>query len=265
MRIQAIASGSNGNAVFVGEKNTAVLVDAGISCKRITEGLKKLSVRPEDLTGVLVTHDHSDHTAGLKILLKHYRIPLYGTEETIGRLSQGELKDDIYRDLFRVIASDRSFMLGDLRILPVPTFHDAPGSVGYRFDAQNASFAVLTDTGTFTDEMTERLQDLSGILLEANHDVRMLEVGSYPYVLKRRILGDFGHLSNERSGELLSRILSPRMKIVLLGHLSEENNYPDLARMSVMNEIDASDTPWKSSDFDIRVALRTESSDIFEL
>ena len=265
MRFRSIASGSNGNCIYTDTENTRILIDAGISCKRIEQGLMELGVSGSALSAVLITHEHSDHIQGLKILEKHCHVPVYGTPGTLRAILDSD-RDGVFNPaLFHGIRPGQRFTVGDYEILPIRTSHDAADPCAYRLTAENKSVAVITDLGTWTEEQAAMLQDLSGLLLESNHDIRMLETGRYPYVLKRRILSDFGHLSNEMSGKLLDRLLNPALRFVLLGHLSEENNYPDIALMSVKNEIDLSDSPWHSGDFRIEVAGRYESSEIFEL
>lgn len=265
MRFQAIASGSNGNCIFIESGSTRVLVDCGVSCKRITDGLKALSVSPDTISAVLITHEHSDHICGLKVFAKHYNTPVYGTRRTLTEIAEGDVKAEIDPALYRAVTPGETVTIGAFSVHVIHTYHDAADPVAYRFDAPEGKVAVMTDLGHYTEEIAEELKGLNGILLESNHDIRMLEVGHYPYALKRRILGDYGHLSNETSGKLLCKILNPELKFILLGHLSEENNYPDIALMSVKSEIDQSDVPFTSEDFRIEVAGRYESSSVFEL
>ena len=265
MRFRSIASGSNGNCIFTGTDHTNILIDAGISCKRIETGLNELELTGNDLSGILITHEHSDHIQGLKILSKHCHIPIYGTAGTIEAIKENDKDGVIDPSLYHPIRPGTDFMIGDFLVQAVRTSHDAADPAAYRLNAEGKSVAVMTDLGTWTEEQVRFLQGLNGLLLESNHDIRMLETGSYPYVLKRRILSDFGHLSNEMSGKLLNRVLGPEMRFTLLGHLSEENNYPELALLSVKNEIDLSDSPWHADDFRIEVASRYASSEIFEI
>ena len=263
MKMQALASGSNGNAIYIGDGDCHILVDAGISCKRIRDGLKLLGVDPGDLSAVLITHEHSDHIQGLKVLSKKYHVPVCGTRKTLEYIAMNDHDHEIDMSLYHPVEAGKTFEAGNFRILPVSTFHDAADPVCYRIENSRQAFAVVTDTGMVSEEMILRMQELDGILLEANHDIRMLEAGSYPFPLKRRILGDYGHLSNERAGLFLTQILSKRLKFCLLGHLSEENNYPELALMAVKNEIDLSDIPFRSEDLRIDVATRYESSAVY--
>ena len=264
MKVQAIASGSNGNAVFIAEEETKILVDAGIPLKRIRAALNELGLEPSDLDAVFLTHEHSDHTSGLTPLLNASSCPVYSTEGTAEnvKLTNGTLLSAHER--FRPVKPYSRVSVGRFSILPVPTYHDAKDPVFYRIDSPDRSFAVMTDTGRVDDVMAEHLLGLSGVLLESNHDVRMLETGSYPYRLKRRILSDFGHLSNEYAIGVLDRILSPELKVVLLGHLSEENNYPELVDLGIRQYLDALPGERKSPDLVVETAVRTHASSLIE-
>lgn len=264
MKMKAIASGSNGNCIYINGGNTHILIDAGITCKRIVTELRNTGVQPEEISAVLVTHEHTDHTSGLKIFLKHYGCPLYGTRDTLEAIADADVKAEIPGQVYRPFLAGETFTIGDLEITSVHVLHDAADPVAYRIRCGEESLAVMTDTGNYTPEILSLMQGVNGLLLEANHDIRMLEMGSYPYPLKRRILSDHGHLSNERAGTLLKEILHPDLKFVLLGHLSEENNYPELALLSVKTEVDTADNGWSSSDFRIDVASRYESSALYE-
>ena len=164
--------------------------------------------------------------------------------------------EKIPEGIFREIREDQAFEIKDLRINPFTIPHDAAQPVGYRLECGESSVGIATDLGKYNDYIIENLQNLDAILLEANHDIRMLQVGKYPYYLKQRILGDRGHLSNENAGRLLCRLLHDNMKAVFLGHLSRENNYEELAYETVCSEVTLGDNPYKSKDFKIQVAKR---------
>ena len=265
LRFQSFQSGSNGNAVYIGSDRTHLLLDAGISCKRIAEALNEIALAPQDLSGILVTHEHSDHIAGLFTLAKKFGVPLYGTSGTLEGIRAAD-KDHVIDDsLYRMIRCGEAFCLGDLTVNTVHNSHDARDPVAYRITCGQQSAAVMTDLGTYSADTIDFLAGVNGLLIESNHDIRMLEVGPYPYVLKRRILGDFGHLSNVKSGELLNKILHPALSFVFLGHLSEENNYPETALLTVTQSVDEADHEYHSSDFDIRIASRHHASDLMEI
>ena len=262
MRFVSIASGSSGNCIYAGTDNTHVLIDAGISAKRIEKGLFELGVKPSELSAICITHEHSDHIKGLGVLARKYEIPIYATEGTIREIKMAKNLGDYDEELLKPLRPDAWLTIGDLEVLPFHIDHDAADPVAYRIQSGNKSVAVATDLGHFNQYTIDHLLDLDAVLLESNHDIRMLETGPYPYYLKRRILGDFGHLSNENAGRLLNCILTDRMKHVLLGHLSKENNLPELAFETVRLEVDMGECPYCASDFRMIVASRDEMSEI---
>ena len=262
MRLCSIASGSSGNCIYAGTEATHVLVDAGISGKRVENGLKELGLCARDLDGILVTHEHNDHVSGLGVLSRRYGIPIYATAKTAYEIRGCKSLGAIPDGLFYEVRADEPFRIKDLTVNPMRISHDAADPVGYRFFYGNKRAAVCTDLGTYNDYTVECLKGMDVLLLEANHDVNMLQVGSYPYHLKQRILGNRGHLSNENSGRLLSRVLHDNLKKVVLGHLSHENNLPELAYETVRMEIDLADNPYRAGDFPIQVAKRSEVSEV---
>ncbi len=164
--------------------------------------------------------------------------------------------------LFHTVAPDIRFEIGELAVLPFRVSHDAAEPVAYRFSCGEKSVAVATDLGYYDDYIVDHLRGLDAVLIESNHDINMLQVGSYPYYLKQRILGRKGHLSNDNAGRLLGEILNDRMKAVMLGHLSRENNYEALAMATVCTEITDGDNPYKATDFPIQIAKRDEPSEL---
>lgn len=265
MRMVSIASGSSGNCIYIGSEQTHILVDAGISNKRIEQGLNELGIKGSELNGILITHEHSDHIKGLGVLARKHGIPLYSTKETLDEIASVKSLGEYPKDLFQPISPDVDFQIGDLEIKPFRIDHDAANPVAYRVQNEKKSVAVATDMGHFSQYTVEHLQGLDAILLEANHDVKMLEAGPYPYYLKRRILGDYGHLSNENAGRLLNCILHENLKHIFLGHLSKENNYEELAYETVRLEITEGEHPYQASDFSISVAKRDTLSEIVTL
>ncbi len=265
MRLYSIASGSSGNCVYVGNNNTHILIDAGISKKRIEEGLNKAELSLDDINGILITHEHSDHIKSLGVLIRKAGIPVYATQETIDTiLSDGKI-GKVDESLFYPINPDQSFYINDLKVNPFSISHDASNPCAYRISQEYKNVAVATDMGCYNDYIVNNLTDLDALLIEANHDIKMLQTGKYPYYLKQRILGNRGHLCNEDCGRLLDSILNDKMKAIYLGHLSHENNYPDLAYESVRLEINLSDSEFKANDFDIEVAKRDLPSKMIEV
>lgn len=260
MRLCSIASGSSGNCIYIGSETTHILVDTGISGKRTESGLKKIGLCAKDLDGILITHEHIDHISGLGVLSRKYNIPIYATKGTINAIRKCRSIGEIDTDLFCRVSEDERLQIKDLTIHPMKISHDAAQPVGYRISYGREKVAVCTDIGVYNDYTVECLKGLDAVVIEANHDVRMLQTGPYPYPLKQRILGDRGHLSNENCGRLLCRILHDGMKHIVLGHLSKENNIPELAYEAVRMEVTMGDCPYTADDFPIMVAKRDEPS-----
>jgi len=265
MRMCSIASGSSGNCIYVGSDTTHLLIDVGISGKRIESGLNTLDLCGRDLDGILITHEHSDHIAGLGVIARKYGVPIYASKGTIAAMKETPGLGNIDDELFVEVEADKKKMIKDLTIYPMYISHDAKEPLAYRIGYGNRKVAVCTDLGVYNDYTVECLKGMDAVLIEANHDVKMLQVGPYPYYLKQRILGNKGHLSNENSGRLLSRILHERLKTIYLGHLSKENNLPELAYEAVRMEITMGDNPYNANDFNIQVAKRQEVSGVVNI
>lgn len=265
MRMCSIASGSSGNCIYVGSDTTHLLVDVGISGKRIESGLNRLELSGRDVDGIMITHEHSDHIQGLGIMARRYHIPIYATEGTIAALKRMSSIGNIPEELFHPVSADQRYTIKDLVVHPMAISHDAADPVAYRIYYGREKISICTDIGFYNDYTVECLKDSDAILIEANHDVNMLQVGPYPYPLKQRILGNRGHLSNENCGKLLSGVLHDRLQHIFLGHLSKENNLPDLAYETVRLELTMGDNPYKAEDFDLQVASREEMSRVVTL
>ena len=198
-------------------------------------------------------------------LARKHGIPIYGTKETWKEIETMKYLGEYPKELFSPILPDTEFSIGDMKIEPFRIDHDAANPVAYRISNTYKSVAVVTDLGHFDQYIIEHLQNLDALLLESNHDVRMLETGPYPYYLKRRILSDHGHLSNDNAGRLLNYILNDHLKHIFLGHLSKENNYEELAYETVRLEISQGETPYEAGDFSIFVASRDRMSEILTI
>lgn len=239
MKLCSIASGSSGNCIYVGNENTNLLVDVGVSGKRVEAGLVSIDVDPKTLHGILVTHEHSDHISGLGVMARRYQVPIFATAETINAILHTKSVGRIPEELLQIIEPDTSFVINDMQVNPFAISHDAANPVAYTFEHDGKKIGVATDLGTYSEYTVKNLTGCESLLIEANHDINMLQVGAYPYVLKRRILGDRGHLSNDNSGRLLCDIFHKGLKHIVLGHLSKENNYPDLAFETVKYELES--------------------------
>lgn len=258
MELCSIASGSSGNCIYVGNDNTKLLVDAGISCKRIEQGLSSIDVNPETLNGIFITHEHSDHIQGVGVMARRYKVPIYATAETLSAMNRLKSLGKIDPSLFHIIEPNQPVVVKDIQVNPFSIPHDAANPVAYTFTSGGHKVGVATDLGNYNDYIVDNLKNSEILLLEANHDINMLQVGAYPYVLKRRILGDRGHLSNDNCGRLINCLLHDKLKHIFLGHLSKENNYPDLAFETVKYEVEQFDSPFKQ--MKIEVANREEPS-----
>ena len=228
--LHTMASGSSGNALVLSCGDTHVLVDAGISCRRITTSLRELGLTPEDLSGLLITHTHSDHIGGLQTLLKHSHFPLYATVQAGRELC---CRLPLAENRLRNVTPLSPFAVGDCTVTAFSISHDAPGACGYRLDTGDGSVGILTDTGYVTDEAEKVLPGVDLAILEANHDVETLRSGPYPYTLKQRILGPQGHLSNEDAGAFAAQLARSGTSEIVLAHLSRENNTPAQAYNAV--------------------------------
>lgn len=261
----SVASGSSGNCICLGSDRCHVMIDAGISGKRIEEGMNTYDYTTSDMDGVLITHEHSDHIQGLGVVARKYGLPIYATKGTADAILQSSSVGKIDPALFHVIEAAKTFSIGDLEIYPMSISHDAADPVAYLVSDGRHRVGVVTDLGYYDADIVSHMKGLDALLLEANHDIHMLQVGGYPYPLKQRILGERGHLSNETSGQLLGQILHDGMQHILLGHLSKENNYDELAYETVRLEISLGDNPYRGNDFPIEVAKRDRPSSLIRL
>ncbi len=256
MKLLSISSGSSGNCYYVGNDNTHILVDAGISGKKIECGLNQIGIKGNELSGVLITHEHIDHVKGIGVLARKYNIPIYATDDTIFEIKHMKSLGDIPNDLFVRIEPDNKFMINDITIDPTSIWHDAADPVCYSMFDGNKKISIATDLGNYDDYIVDKLKDSDIMVIEANHDIRMLQAGPYPYYLKQRILGNYGHLSNERSGQLIKTLLNNHIKGILLGHLSKENNFEELAYETVKLELSDNEFTNDVREFGLCVAKR---------
>ena len=261
MPIFTLASGSAGNCTLVQDGETSLLIDAGISAKRICAGLNALGVSVDELSGILITHEHSDHIKGVGVLSRRYSIPVYANSATWDAMSP--LIGEVAPSCVRIFETDRDFFIRELNVLPFATPHDAAESVGYCFNHKGAQVSTLTDVGHINARLLSAVQESDIILLESNHDVEMLKAGSYPYTLKRRILGDNGHLSNDAAGEALVKLYKCGLRNAVLGHLSHENNLEPLALETVRQALRNEDI--FDEEFSLCVAHRDRAAGMFEI
>lgn len=255
LTLTTLASGSSGNCILLSGGGTHVLVDAGISCRRICKALRALGVDPGEVAGVLVTHEHSDHISGLATLAKQFHIPVYASAGTGRQLCY---RIAALEDVLRLCAPGTSFTVGGLDVETFPTLHDAAEPMGYAVSDGERKAAVVTDLGAVTQEVRHGMAGAGLVVVESNHDEEWVRSGPYPYFLKERILGDYGHLSNEAGGALARSAVETGAHTVLLAHLSSENNTPERARTAVSTALAACGAQ-VGVDVTLTVAPRTET------
>ena len=261
MKLCSIISGSSGNCVYLDTGNTRVLIDAGLSGKQLENRMKAAGLQPHALDAIFVTHEHSDHIASVGVLSRRYHIPVFATEGTwnaigkrIGRISQA------HRRVFR---KEEPFAFRDMVVLPFASYHDVEDPVGYVFRTKEHKVSVLTDTGTVDEHMCEVMAGSDVYYLEANHDEYLLEIGPYPQLLKQRIRSEKGHLSNRQTANLLCNLLEGRGEQVLLGHLSEENNTPEICYETIASALES--MGWKiGQQVHLRIAGRFSPSALLD-
>ncbi len=236
MKFCALASGSSGNCIFAEHNGTRILIDAGISAKRIAEALQEIGVEPESIEAMLITHDHSDHIQGAAVFSRKYGTDIYATKGTLQYICANcRAKPDNSRQHY--IDRTTPFEIGSIRIEPFAVLHDAIDPVGYALCADGKRLGIATDLGTFDEMIVSRLMGADALYIEANHDVNMLMLGTYPYQIKCRINSDIGHLSNEACAQLIGRVRAENTKAVVLAHISRENNFAELAYETVKQSI----------------------------
>ena len=228
LRFAPLFSGSSGNAIYVGCGDTHILVDAGLSGTRITNELAKIGIHPSQLNAILVTHEHTDHTQGVGILSRKYHLPVYATEGTWDGMAGKIGNVDAHKRC--ELIPEQDFYIGEMNVLPFATPHDANQPVGFSFETSGGKFCIATDLGCIRKGWMNRISGADAVLLESNYDPDMLKAGSYPYELKRRILSNRGHLCNDDAGACALELVKNGAKHIVLGHLSKENNFPELAR-----------------------------------
>ena len=229
----SLISGSSGNATLISDGRVHILTDCGMSGAKLKDALKKVGIAPESLSALLITHEHIDHVKGAGVIARRYGLPVYATEKTLMKMDCGPIAEN----LLNVITPDTDFEIGGIGICPFSIPHDAADPVGYSYFIDNDKYSLATDIGHMNDYIFEHISGSRAVLLESNHDVEMLQFGSYPYPLKRRILSDIGHLSNENAAKCAVELLKSGTERIALGHLSQENNTPEIALLDTYNAL----------------------------
>ncbi|MBQ3169936.1 MAG: MBL fold metallo-hydrolase [Clostridia bacterium] len=224
-------SGSSGNAIYVGDGESGILVDAGVSCARIIKELENIGVKPESLNAILITHEHTDHTSGAGILSRKFDLPIYATEGTWNGMQ--DKVGAVQSKNIRLIDARQDFYIGKIGVCPFSIPHDASDPCGFSFFSGSIKASIATDIGCIRDGWISAVSDSDILLLESNYNEDMLKAGKYPYALKKRILSRTGHLSNDDAGKAAVRLVNRNVRNIILGHLSKENNFPQLAEQTV--------------------------------
>ena len=261
LKFCSLYGGSSGNCLFVATKNTKVLIDCGTSCKKIWEGLASIDSSIEDIDAILVTHEHSDHVQSLGMISKKFDIPVYSNIETWNAMEKQ--KEKISEHNIKYFKNDEDFLLKDLNIHPFSTPHDAANPCGFNIHNGKKKLSIATDLGHMNNNIFKNLENSSFILLESNYEPEVLKASNYPFYLKRRIAGPNGHLSNEDAGKTISKLMKKNLKHVLLGHLSKENNFPELAYKSVVDELIHNNSD--INEITLNVASRTEVGKVINI
>ena len=234
-RFCSLFSSSSGNSTYIGSSKTGVLIDAGVSAKKMKEALLSRDIDPSKLGGIFITHEHSDHIKGVRILASTFKIPVYATEGTMAALEENGTVTAKFP--YQVIPYE-GLEIGDVFIKPFRTPHDSRESCGYRIEfSDGQKSAIATDVGKITEEIRNSILGCELVMLESNHDIGMLQNGAYPYALKRRILSEVGHLSNVACADMAAELISKGTSRLFLGHLSQDNNFPGLAYQTNLSTI----------------------------
>lgn len=249
----SLISGSSGNATFFSDGKTNILIDCGMSGKALAQSLDDIDVSPDNIHALLITHEHIDHIKGAGVISRKYNIPIYATEETHRAMSVGKLKEEN----IQIIEKNKAFEIGSVGVSAFSIPHDAADPVGYTLFANGEKFSVATDIGYMTEKIEDNILGSNMVLLESNHDVEMLKYGTYPYELKQRILGKNGHLSNDSAAQAALKLVHSGAKKIFLGHLSNENNTPEIAFKTVENMLCSAGVKI-GSDMLLGVARRSE-------
>jgi phosphoribosyl 1,2-cyclic phosphodiesterase len=247
--LSVLASGSRGNCAVLASARTRLLIDSGLSYKEASRRLRAQGIEPESLDGILITHEHRDHVAGLHVTAKRLKIPVYMAEaahsawQACFRDSAGQ---PVRAEKIEFFSPGRHFQVGDIEVLPFTIPHDAADPVGFTFTAEGTKVGYVTDLGYLPASVRQHLQGCDGLMIESNHDLEMLRVGPYPWMVKQRVMSRVGHLSNDALAEFLATDYDGRAAFLILAHLSEQNNHPELARMAAERALTERRNLWRN-------------------
>lgn len=262
MKFCSLLSSSSGNCTFLSSSRTSVLVDIGASGKTVVQGLTEIGQPPEEVKAIFITHEHTDHIKGAGVFARKYGTPIYATQGTWKQMEK--TVGAVPEQCIRILDTNSLVSVGDIAVQPFSIPHDAVDPVGYSFYIDNQKITTATDIGHISAELEANLQGSHAVLLESNHDVALLKGGPYPYALKQRILSDYGHLSNENCAKLAVFLAKTGTKRFLLGHLSAENNRPDLAYQAACCQFEQAGAK-VGYDVELCVAPKATTSEVFSL
>ena len=255
LKFCSLYSGSSGNSSLVQSKNTNILIDAGVSGKKIIDALASINVDIKNISAILITHEHSDHTQSIATLSKKYNIPIYANKKTWDAMK--DKKSKILENNICYFYTNKEFSLDDITILPFNIPHDAADPCGFCISDSESKVSIATDIGHMTNSILDNIKNSNFLLLEANYEPDVLKCSSYPFHLKERIASPIGHLSNIEAGKTINYLADFGVKNIMLGHLSNENNFPELAYKSVLEQIE-------NKELNLSVANRFEPSPMFD-
>jgi len=261
MKFCSLYSGSSGNSLFVQGDETKILIDSGVSAKKIIEALDSIDVDIKEINAILVTHEHIDHIRSLGTIAKKYNIPIYANLGTWNGIDNDRTVIEIEeKNYFKI---GEKFEIGELKIMPFSTSHDAIDPCGFSIECEDKKISIATDLGEITEGVMKNLRKSKFVLLESNYEPEILKMCSYPYTIKSRIASAKGHLSNQEAGDTISKLINHGLQNVMLGHLSKESNFPELAHKSVINEMIRNGI--KENDIELNVANRLYPSKIVNI
>lgn len=229
----SLVSGSSGNASLIKNGSTTILIDCGLSGKKLTDILNSIGISCSEINALLITHEHIDHTTGAGVISRRFNIPVYATEKTHECMNIGTIQEHN----IKIISKNSDFEIGNIGIHTFSTSHDASDPIGYSFTVGQKKYSIATDTGVMTDNIFNSISESDYVMLESNHDVDMLMYGDYPFPLKKRILGEKGHLSNDTAAQTAVKLLESGTHNIMLSHLSNKNNLPDVAYRTVCDAL----------------------------
>jgi phosphoribosyl 1,2-cyclic phosphodiesterase len=255
VRVCILGSGSKGNCTLLATEKTRVLIDAGLSCRETYARLATIGEPPDGLDAVVISHEHTDHINGLRVLALDAKLPIY-----ISRPTRDAVSWDARLQSFEHFAPSEKFTIGDIEVAPFPIPHDAVDPVAFTFDAQGIRISVVTDLGYIPEVVKQRVKGSHVLIFESNHDLDMLKIGPYPWYVKQRVMSRHGHLSNNATADFLAEEFDGTAQVLVLAHLSETNNHPEIARLSAEQAL--AQRNW-SENTKLRLASQTRPTEVF--